>query len=118
MRRVGGWMRRSRFAGAIETNDADEKASIRETLWFDLRKHETSDEMSLADWRVAGLEHIALLLGFTHLLVLVGYLVLSPTFKFCVCGDNPLIPAGLTIGLDALVAAALFVRRRFNFESQ
>ncbi|HVI04685.1 MAG TPA: PAS domain-containing protein, partial [Sphingomicrobium sp.] len=109
-------MRRSRFVGAIEAHEAaSEVASVREALWFDLRNPDASDDQSLADWRVAGLEHIALLLGFTHLLITVGYIALSPHIRLCLCGDNPLIPSGLVVALDAAAASALMVRKRFNF---
>jgi len=63
-------MRRSRFAKAFETSDTiRQRTSVREAFWFDLRTPDTSGERSLADWRVAGLDLIALLLGFTHALI-------------------------------------------------
>ena len=41
-------MRRSRFAKAIETSDTvTERASIRETLWFDIHGTESSEENRL-----------------------------------------------------------------------
>ncbi|MFL6732362.1 MAG: EAL domain-containing protein [Sphingomicrobium sp.] len=109
-------MRRSRFAGAIGTNDATrEVAPVREALWFDLRSPDASEERSLADWRVAGLEHIALLLGFTHALITAAYFLLTAKLEFCLCTDNPLVPAVLVIALDAAAATALIIRRRFDF---
>ena len=113
--RLWGQMRRSRFASAIEVNEpAGKRASISEALWFDLRNPETS-EASLADWRVAGLEQIALLLGFTHLLVTAAYLALSSKLEFCGCLDNPLIPSLLVLAVDGAAATALLLRHRFNF---
>ena len=109
-------MRRSRFVGAIETRGSERaSASITEALWFDLRNPEAPEERSLADWRIAALEHIALLLGFTHVLVTVGYMFLSSKMQTCLCTDNPLIPATLVIALDGIAAAAIFLRKRFNF---
>ena len=109
-------MRRSRFAGAIATNDATrEVAPVREALWFDLRSPEASEERSLADWRVAGLEHIALLLGFTHVLITAAYVLLTAKLEFCVCTENPLVPAVLVILADIAAATALIMRRRFDF---
>jgi diguanylate cyclase (GGDEF)-like protein len=109
-------MRRSRFVGAVEARSSERgQATISEALWFDLRNPEASEEMSLADWRIAGLEHIALLLGVMHVLLTVGYVVLSKSMQFCACTDNPLIPAGLVIALDAAAATALVLRKRFNF---
>ena len=60
--------------------------SIREALWFDVRAPESSDEDSLADWRVAALEHAPLLLGITHLLITVACVFLldparDPVFR-------------------------------------
>ena len=110
-------MRRSRFASAIETSDvAGGRASISEALWFDLRNPETGDEASLADWRSAGLDHVALLLGFMHLLITAGYLLLTPKLQFCLCVDNPLIPSVLVIVLDVIAAWGLVARHRFNFQ--
>jgi diguanylate cyclase (GGDEF)-like protein len=109
-------MRRSRFAGAIGTSGATrEVAPVREALWFDLRSPEASEERSLADWRVAGLEHIALLLGFTHVLITAAYFLLTAKLQFCLCTDNPLVPATLVIALDAAAATALIMRKRFDF---
>jgi len=111
-------MRRSRFASKFETNAAIRaRTSVREAMRFDLRHPESSDERSLADWRVAGLDLIALLLGATHLLITAAYVMLSKTLQFCVCLDNPLIPSGLVILLDAITAAALLTRHRFNFSA-
>lgn len=107
-------MRRSRFASAIEVADpAAQRASISEALRFDIRNPETG-EASLADWRVAGLDQIALLLGFTHLLITAGYLALSPVIPLCNCLDNPLMPSLLVLAVDAVAATALFMRHRFN----
>ena len=111
-------MRRSRFASAIETVEpADERASINEAFWVDLHTPETSDESSLADWRVAGLDQIALLLGFTHLLVIAGYVVLSTKIPLCACSDNPLIPSLIALGLDAVAAVALLKRHKYKFSA-
>ena len=52
-------MRRSRFAKAIEPSSTGrEKASVREALGFDLQAPESSDELSLSEWRVASLDHV------------------------------------------------------------
>jgi diguanylate cyclase (GGDEF)-like protein len=111
-------MRRSRFVAAIEARDGNrDRTSVREAMRFDLRNPASSDERSLADWRLAGLDLIALLLGFTHLLFAAAYLVLSRDLQFCVCLDNPLIPASLVLALDGVAATALLTRRRFGFAS-
>ena len=111
-------MRRSRFAREIEASDSvSEWPSIRDTLWFDVRNPERSDEVPLAEWRVAGLDHIALLMGFTHLLVIVGYVLLSSSLEWCLCLDNPLIPSVLVIIVDAIAAGALITRERFNIST-
>ena len=112
-----GVMRRSRFVSAIDQNDtAGERPSISEALWYDLRNPETTDEMSLADWRVAGLDHVAILLGFTHLLITIGYVLLSAKIPFCACFDNQLIPSSMVLMLDVAAASALVLRHRFKFQ--
>jgi diguanylate cyclase (GGDEF)-like protein len=111
-------MRRSRFAREIEASDSvSEWPSIRDTLWFDVRNPERSDEVPLAEWRVAGLDHIALLMGFTHLLIMVGYVLLSRSLEWCFCLDNPLIPSVLVIIVDGIAATALITRERFNIST-
>src|SRR5687768_834745 len=111
--RCGDKMRRSRFVKPMQPRE-NEKASIREALWFDLRSPETSDDATLSDWRVAGLDHVAVLLGITHLLITATCVALSPTLVFDSLFDNPLIPSCLVIALDIAVAVALFTRDRFN----
>ena len=106
-------MRKSRFVSRVQPRES-EKASIREALWFDLRSHETSDDATLADWRVAGLEHFAVLLGITHVLITATCILLSPTLVFDSLADNPLIPSALVIALDVAVAIALLTRNKFN----
>src|SRR5215203_1436401 len=108
-------MRRARFATTIGSGEADrDRATVREALWFDLRAHESADEESLADWRIAGLDHIAILLGLTHLLITGACVLLSPGMAATPWWDNPLIPATMTLALDGGAAAALMNRRRFN----
>ena len=106
-------MRKSRFVSPVQPRES-EKASIREALWFDLRSPETSDDATLSDWRVAGLEHFAVLLGITHFLITATCILLSPTLVFDSLADNPLIPSGLVIALDVAVATALLTRNKFN----
>src|SRR4051794_15290696 len=112
-------MRRSRFAREIEASDAAdaERPSIGDTLWFDIRAPNSSDEVPLADWRVAGLDHVALLMCFTHALITAAYLFLSSKLQFCLCLDNPLVPSTLVIVLDVLVACALRMRERFDISA-
>ncbi len=107
-------MRRSRFAKAIEVNEVPERASIRDALWFDVTKPETSDEESLCEWRVAGLEHAPLILGVTHLLITVACLFLSLNRSYSNFSDNPLIPSSLAIAVDCAMAALLFTRKRLD----
>ncbi|HET6941720.1 MAG TPA: hypothetical protein VFH89_06130, partial [Sphingomicrobium sp.] len=73
-------MRKARFARAVEKFGAETtKVSIREALWFGLRAPETSDEASLSDWRVTGLDLIPVLLGVTHALITGAFLFLFQT---------------------------------------
>ena len=73
-------MRKARFARAVEkAAETTQGVSLREALWFGLRAPETTDEASLADWRVAGLDQVALLLGVTHLLITGAFALLFET---------------------------------------
>jgi diguanylate cyclase (GGDEF)-like protein len=110
-------MRKARFARAVEKAETTERVSIREALWFGLRAPETTDEASLADWRVAGLDQVALLLGVTHLLITGTCAVLFDTRGTGFSWDNPLIPAFLVIACDAIAAVALMLRKRLGIPS-
>ena len=111
-------MRKARFARAVEkAAESTDRVSIREALWFGLRAPETTDEASLADWRIAGLDQIALMLGLTHLLITGTCAVLFETRGTGLSWDNPLIPAFLVIGCDMIAAAALLLRKRLNIPS-
>jgi diguanylate cyclase (GGDEF)-like protein len=106
-------MRKSRFVSQAQPREP-EKASISEALWFDLRAPETSDDVSLADWRVAALDHLALLLGGTHFLIALTCALLAPSFAYASWFDNPLIPSALVLALDAGAASLLFMRNRLD----
>src|SRR5205085_10583960 len=109
-------MRRARFIGAVEANEGSrDRSSIREALWFDVRAHESSDEESLLDWRVAGLEHVPILLGVTHLLITVATVLFLADFPLALSADNPLVPSLLTLLLDGAAATVMIMRHRYNF---
>jgi len=107
-------MRRSRFAKAVEVAEVRERASIRDALWFDITSPDSSDEESLCDWRLSGMQHAPIILGVTHLLITVAYLVLSPKLHFCLCYDNPLIPSLMALLVDAGVAGLMLNRKRID----
>ena len=106
-------MRRSRFVKPVH-QQGHEKASISEALWFDLRAPETSDDASLADWRVAAIDHMAVLLGVTHLLIAATCLFLSRHSSFNGLADNPYVVTALILAVDSIAATALLMRDRFN----
>ena len=110
-------MRRSRFAKAVEVAEVQERASIGDALWFDVTPPDSSDEESLCEWRLAGMQHAPLILGVTHLLITAAYAILSPKLQFCFCLTNPLIPSSLAILLDAAIAALLLARKRIELPS-
>jgi len=87
---------------------------VSEALWFDLTAPESSDELSLSEWRVAGLAHIPLLLGAMHLAVLIAFGVMFVSGGSGGASDNPIIPSALLLGLDAGAAALLYMRDRWN----
>ena len=107
-------MRRSRFVSSIGKIEDREEVSIHDAFFFDLKPPESNEQDSLAQWRVAGLQHMALLLGATHLLVVIACIFLTTESHYSSWSDNPLLPAELTLGLDVAAAAALIVRSRFE----
>jgi len=108
-------MRRSRFVRAIEQGRPDSsRPSISEVLLFDVRSHESSDEDSLAGWRIAGIEHAPYLLGATHLLVALVCLIFHPGESLAVSMANPMLPLGAILLLD--VIAALVMQRRWRLK--
>ena len=109
-------MRKSRFVKPAHSPEA-EKASVREALWFDLRAAETSDDASLLDWRVATLDHFALLLGVTHLLIIGTCMLFWSSQSVEGWYDEPLLPGALVIILDAIAATALLMRHKFDLPS-
>ncbi|HEU5481525.1 MAG TPA: hypothetical protein VFU80_00320, partial [Sphingomicrobium sp.] len=63
-------MSRTRFAKAVgQSVETSERASVRDSLWFDIEAAETPDDDSLSESRIDAFDHTALLLGATHLLV-------------------------------------------------
>ena len=110
-------MRRSRFAKAVEVAEVRERASIGDALWFDVTPPDTSDEESLCEWRLSGMQHAPLILGVTHLLITAAYAILSPKLQFCFCLTNPLIPSSLAVLLDVGLAGLLFARKRIELPS-
>jgi hypothetical protein len=98
---------RTRFAKAVNPSfETPERASIREALWFDIESAETSDDQSLSDSRVASLDHTAILLGATHLLLGISCFLRHPDLLEVSILSNPVIPLGLILALDALAALA------------
>ena len=82
-------MRRSRFANRIEVNEVPEQASVSDALCFDITAPQTSDEESLSEWRLAGMQYAPLILGVTHLMISVAYIVLSSRNKTSYSKDAP-----------------------------
>jgi diguanylate cyclase (GGDEF)-like protein len=108
-------MRRSRFARPPESRESREVVSVADAWWFDVSRPETSEEDSLSDWRVSGLQHAPVLLGATHLLITVALFLLAADHQYCLCADNPQIPSVLVLLLDAAAIGTLLTRGRFNF---
>jgi len=107
-------MRRSRFANTIEVNEVPERASIRDALCFDITTPDTSDEESLCEWRVAGVQHAPLILGVTHSLITVACALLSAKLDYGSVADNPFVPSTLVLALDAATATLLLTRKRLG----
>ena len=107
-------MRRSRFAKASEPERGQDRASIGEALWFDIASLNSAEEQSVSAWRVATLEHAALLMGAAHLLVAATFFVLVPEVALEPSLANPVVPALGVLLLDVCAAIALKWRDRFR----
>src|SRR5437764_1250836 len=108
-------MRRSRFAQAIESSSrTGERASIGEALWVDVRLPDSSDEESLAMWRVAGFDHAPLLLGATHVLILVASLAFHLRTALDPSVANPVVWIGLILMLDVAAGIVILKRRAWQ----
>ncbi|HUG45367.1 MAG TPA: EAL domain-containing protein [Sphingomicrobium sp.] len=108
-------MARTRFAKAVgQSNEAPERASVRQALWFDVEAADTSDDHSLSDARAALLDHTALLLGATHLLLGLACLVPNLAVIKLTSISNPLVPLLVILLLDGI--AALMLQRRRDLD--
>ena len=107
-------MRRSRFAKASQPEQGQDRASIGEALWFDIASLNSAEEQSVSAWRVATLEHAALLLGATHLLVAGTCILLLPELALAASIANPVVPAIAVLLLDIGAAVGLKWRDRFR----
>ncbi len=109
-------MRRTRFLRAVEESGAaPARATVREALWFDLEVADTSDDVSLSDWRVATLDHAALLLAFTHLLAGVA-LVVYQLANGLGLSVGLTVPLALVLLLDLVAGLGLKWRDRLNLQ--
>ncbi|HVM38401.1 MAG TPA: EAL domain-containing protein [Sphingomicrobium sp.] len=104
-----------RFARAVESpGDASLRASPGDALTFDVRARETADEESLAEARVAALDHAAHLLGATHLVAALCLMSLQPQGPLHLGFTNPMMPLSLLLLLDLAAAMALRWRVSLN----
>ena len=108
-------MRRTRFAGAVDIDgEARERASIGEALWFDILSPDAPDDHSLSAWRVAPLDHSALMLGITHLIAAIALLALHPVQSLAPSFANPVMPMSLLLVIDLVAIVALRWRNRLG----
>jgi len=108
-------MPRARFSKAVSlAPDQPERASVHEALWFDVRTAETSENDSLAEWRINGSDHAALLLGATHLLLGGACLARYPQLAGLLSFSNPAIAIGAMLALDVIAALGLRWRRELE----
>ena len=94
--------------------DVGARASIREALWFDILSPDAPDDHSLSAWRVAPLDHSALMLGVTHLIATIALLALHPVESLALSFLNPIVPMTLLLALDLVAIVGLNRRHRFG----
>ena len=108
-------MRRTRFAGAVDVGgEVHARASVREALWFDILAPDASEDHSLSAWRIAPLDHSALMLGVTHLIATLTLFLLYPERSPVFSLGSPVIPMGLLLALDVVAIVALHCRHRLG----
>ncbi len=111
-------MRRTRFAGAVETaGDTRARASVREALWFDILSPDTPDDHSLSATRVGPMEHSPLMLGMTHLIAALALTALQPAQSLALSLTNAVIPLALLLALDLAAILGLRWRDRLGLDS-
>ena len=107
-------MRRSRFAGAVKTNDRDGPVAWLDTLSFDVRNQSTSDDSTIAEQRIAQLDYVPLLLGVAHLIssaaILLHYGLDIPGYA------APFLIGPFLLALLVDIAAYAFMRIRPRME--
>ena len=106
-------MRRTRFAGAVEIT-GEARASVGEALWFDILSPDAPDDDSLSAWRVAPLDHSALMLGVTHLIAAAALLALHPVQSLALSFTNPVVPMSLLLAIDLVAIVGLRWRNRLG----
>ena len=106
-------MRRTRFAGAVEIT-GEVRASVGEALWFDILSPDAPDDDSLSAWRVAPLDHSALMLGVTHLIAAAALLALHPVQSLALSFTNPVVPMSLLLAIDLVAIVGLRWRNRLG----
>ncbi len=108
-------MPRARFAKAVsQVSDIPDRASVREALWFDVKRGDTSEEEWLAEWRTGNFDYAALLLGTTHLLTAAAFVAIHPQLALVMSVANPVIPLTLVLILDVAAAIGLYSRDRLQ----
>ncbi len=90
------------------------RASVGEALWFDILSPDATDDHSLAAWRLAPLDHSALMLGVTHLIAAIALLVLHPEQSPATSFASPIIPMSLLLALDLAAILGLRFRHRLG----
>ncbi|MEO6359765.1 MAG: EAL domain-containing protein [Sphingomicrobium sp.] len=111
-------MRRSRFAKPIESSaPGRDRASIKEALLFDVTAPDNPADDALSEWRGTTFDHCALLLGATHLLVLIAFAILHPNPLGSGIASNPLVPALAALILDVAAITALHFSHRMELRS-
>ena len=108
-------MARARFAKAVsQSPGAPERASVRDSLWFDIEAAETADDLSLSEARVSIFDHTALLLGATHLLLGATCLFRHPELLSISLPANPLLSLVLILLVDGVAAFALHNKNKLD----
>ena len=107
-------MRRSRFAGAVRSEDQPRGPALREALSFDVRAPGTGEDLTIARQRTAQLDHIPLLLALSHAVGGGAILVHCLQHPANASLSGMMVALGLVLGLDGIASLLTKLRRRYD----
>ena len=110
-------MRLSRFAEKVSKDNAKAGVGFAEALFFDVRQPEDEDDKVIAEQRVAGLQHVPLLLCAAHLLGALALVIYAGGDVGFLSSAPVIIPMLVALLCDGAAYALLWMRERIDAAS-